>query len=253
MLVIRSPGSKYPVSWESTTSRCGAGSYATVPSTLRPVCASTSWKDASPMSSRTGSASILGSRSCAGAYGEAVRSALTDAVQVSDRWHLWHGLAQAAWKEVAAPVRLLGGSRRSPAAGGQARRLRASAGSRSVTCQSGRRPRRLLAATGPGHEHGQAPRPCLGTRVAAPRLSTGPLSSPSTVTTCANAAPNDRGTGSAAAVRDPRGRLPGQFQPAGPQPPPRPADAARSHRKAVQLMLSRPENLTGAARSRPPW
>jgi transposase len=36
------------------------------------------------------------------AYGEAVRSALPAAVQVSDRWHLWHGLAEAAWKEAAA-------------------------------------------------------------------------------------------------------------------------------------------------------
>jgi hypothetical protein len=41
-------------------------------------------------------------RDGSGAYGEAVRSALPAAVQVSDRWHLWHGLAEAAWKEVAA-------------------------------------------------------------------------------------------------------------------------------------------------------
>jgi transposase len=41
-------------------------------------------------------------RDGSGAYGEAVRSALPDAVQVSDRWHLWHGLAEAAQKEVAA-------------------------------------------------------------------------------------------------------------------------------------------------------
>jgi transposase len=33
---------------------------------------------------------------------EAVRSALPGCVQVSDRWHLWHGLAEAAAKEVAA-------------------------------------------------------------------------------------------------------------------------------------------------------
>ena len=37
-----------------------------------------------------------------GAYGEAVRQALPDAVQVSDRWHLWHGLGEAVRKEVAA-------------------------------------------------------------------------------------------------------------------------------------------------------
>jgi transposase len=41
-------------------------------------------------------------RDGSGAYGEAVRSALPAAVQVSDRWHLWHGLGEAGWKEVAA-------------------------------------------------------------------------------------------------------------------------------------------------------
>jgi transposase len=41
-------------------------------------------------------------RDGSGAYGEAVRSALPEAVQVSDRWHLWHGLGEAAWKEVSA-------------------------------------------------------------------------------------------------------------------------------------------------------
>jgi transposase len=41
-------------------------------------------------------------RDGSGAYGEAVRSALPAAVQVSDRWHLWHGLAEASWKEVSA-------------------------------------------------------------------------------------------------------------------------------------------------------
>jgi transposase len=41
-------------------------------------------------------------RDGSGAYGEAVRRALPGAVQVSDRWHLWHGLAGAVQKEVAA-------------------------------------------------------------------------------------------------------------------------------------------------------
>ncbi|MFK4540449.1 transposase [Streptomyces tendae] len=35
-------------------------------------------------------------------YAEAVRRALPDAVQSSDRWHLWHSLAEAVRKEVAA-------------------------------------------------------------------------------------------------------------------------------------------------------
>jgi transposase len=41
-------------------------------------------------------------RDGSGAYGKAVRQALPSAVQVSDRWHLWHGLGEAARKEVAA-------------------------------------------------------------------------------------------------------------------------------------------------------
>jgi transposase len=41
-------------------------------------------------------------RDGSGAYGEAARRALPAAVQVSDRWHLWHGLAEAVQREVAA-------------------------------------------------------------------------------------------------------------------------------------------------------
>ena len=41
-------------------------------------------------------------RDGSGAYGEAARRALPGAVQVSDRWHLWHLLAEAARKEVLA-------------------------------------------------------------------------------------------------------------------------------------------------------
>jgi transposase len=41
-------------------------------------------------------------RDGSGAYGEAVSKALPGVVQAGDRWHLWHGLAEAASKEVAA-------------------------------------------------------------------------------------------------------------------------------------------------------
>ena len=41
-------------------------------------------------------------RDGSGAYGEAIRRALPGAVQVSDRWHLWHLLTEAVRKEVAA-------------------------------------------------------------------------------------------------------------------------------------------------------
>ena len=41
-------------------------------------------------------------RDGSGAYGEAVRRALPGAVQAGDRWHLWHSLAEAVVKDVAA-------------------------------------------------------------------------------------------------------------------------------------------------------
>lgn len=34
-------------------------------------------------------------------YAEAVHQALSDVLQVNDRWHIWHNFAQAAGKEVA--------------------------------------------------------------------------------------------------------------------------------------------------------
>ncbi|GII32888.1 hypothetical protein Pmi06nite_63300 [Planotetraspora mira] len=40
-------------------------------------------------------------RDGSGAYAEAARRALPDAVQVTDRWHLWHNLGEAVGKEVA--------------------------------------------------------------------------------------------------------------------------------------------------------
>lgn len=41
-------------------------------------------------------------RDGSGAYGDAASQALPAATQVSDRWHLWHGLGEAARKEIAA-------------------------------------------------------------------------------------------------------------------------------------------------------
>jgi predicted DNA-binding transcriptional regulator AlpA len=47
-------------------------------------------------------------RDSSGAYAEAIRRALPDAVHVADRWHIWHNLAEAALKEVAAHSRCWG-------------------------------------------------------------------------------------------------------------------------------------------------
>ncbi|MGW4896160.1 ISL3 family transposase [Kitasatospora sp. NPDC004240] len=41
-------------------------------------------------------------RDGSGAYGEAVRRALPEAVQVGDRWHIWHNLCETVLKEVRA-------------------------------------------------------------------------------------------------------------------------------------------------------
>jgi transposase len=41
-------------------------------------------------------------RDGSGAYAEAIRRALPDAVQAGDRWHIWHNLAEAVRTEVAA-------------------------------------------------------------------------------------------------------------------------------------------------------
>jgi transposase len=41
-------------------------------------------------------------RDSSATYAEAVRRALPDAIQVADRWHLWHNLGNAVLKEVAA-------------------------------------------------------------------------------------------------------------------------------------------------------
>jgi len=39
----------------------------------------------------------------AGAFAEAAREGATEAVQVADRWHLWHNLAEDAQSAVSRP------------------------------------------------------------------------------------------------------------------------------------------------------
>jgi transposase len=96
-------------------------------------------------------------RDGSGAYGEAVRRALPGAVQVGDRWHLWHSLAEAVLKEAAAKR-------------GQASRNNSgavAAGPRPAG--QGYRAAGMLTAARPVTEHGQAVRPRRRTRADDPR------------------------------------------------------------------------------------
>ena len=97
-------------------------------------------------------------RDGSGAYGEAVKSALPDAAQCGDRWHLWHLLGEAAAKEVAAHSACW--AEAAPLQQGKRAETtleRWQPGPRPA--QQGRRAAGLLAAPGPVPEHGQALRP----------------------------------------------------------------------------------------------
>ena len=158
-------------------------------------------------------------RDGSGAYGEAVRRALPGAVQVSDRWHLWHGLAEAVQREVAAHSACW--AQAGPSQAASAPRRSWSAGSRSTTCSAkapacGNAP---AAWTCPsrrsGGTHAQtSPSGCSGLR------STGPAHRPVPRPPAQTPRRRTRGNGPATAPRDPRTRLPGQPDPARPVPLP---------------------------------
>jgi hypothetical protein len=93
-------------------------------------------------------------RDGSGAYAEAVRSALPDAVQCGDRWHLWHLLGEAAAKEVAAHSACWAEDARSRRA--SARRPRAKRWQQVHDCAASALPAGLLPPPGPGPEHRQA-------------------------------------------------------------------------------------------------
>jgi transposase len=94
-------------------------------------------------------------RDGSGAYGEAARQAPPGAVQVSDRWHLWHGLGEAARKEAAAHSACW--AKGNPPAGGQAGRhhRRALAAGPRAACPE-RGPARLRPPPEPLAQHRQA-------------------------------------------------------------------------------------------------
>jgi hypothetical protein len=72
-------------------------------------------------------------------YAEAVRRSLPAATQVSDRWHLWHGLARATEKLVAAH------------SSDRAERFTAPASGTMVLCQDVGSATRLVRMAQPGH------------------------------------------------------------------------------------------------------
>ena len=154
-------------------------------------------------------------RDGSGAYGEAVRRALPGAVQAGDRWHLWHGLAEAVLKEVAAHSACWAAAGPPLNEGKQAQ-------------TTAERWRQVHDLTRPGHraagmltparlvaEHGQALRPRRRARADDPRAPVpgdtgGPLPRPP-------ARPPRRRPRRASAPaprRDPRAGLPRQHEPA---------------------------------------
>ncbi len=140
-------------------------------------------------------------RDGSGACGEAVRRALPGAVQVSDRWHRWHGLAGAVQREVAAPsacraragppqagqraemtlerwqqVRDQLRERRAKEPGMRARQLPARSASSATRaagpCSSGTSPRGGPRPPGRPCHHGARPGSCSPGPVASPPAST---------------------------------------------------------------------------------
>ncbi|MDQ0578122.1 transposase [Streptomyces rishiriensis] len=69
-------------------------------------------------------------------YAEAIRRALPDAVQVADRWHVWHNLCKAALSEVKAHSACRATGRTRPSTTGSAPRPPWNAGTRSTGCST---------------------------------------------------------------------------------------------------------------------
>ena len=191
-------------------------------------------------------------RDGSGAYGEAVRSALPGAVQVSDRWHLWHGLAEAAAEGSRRALRLLGrGEPRSRKA--SAPRPPSSAGSRSTTCSDKGVglldcSRRLDLALNTVKRYARADRP--------ERLQRAPQYRPTLVDPYRDHLRKRRAEDPAVPVQ----QLLREIRELGYQGSSNllvryinqgRADADRPHlspRKAAQLLLTRPDSLTGGQR-----
>ena len=108
-------------------------------------------------------------RDGSGAYGEAVRRALPGAVQAGDRWHLWHGLAEAVLKEVAAHSSCWAAAGPPLKEGKQAATTAGAVAAGPRPAGQGHRAAGMLTPARPVTEHGQALRPRRRARADDPR------------------------------------------------------------------------------------
>ncbi len=181
-------------------------------------------------------------------YAEAIRRALPDAVQVGDRWHLWHNLCEAALSEVKAHSTCWATVLDAPLYTGPRAQTTLERwhqihdlldkGVGLLECA-----RRLQLALNAVKRYARADRPERMLRV--PKYRVGLVDTP-TASTCANAGPKTRGSRPAPLRRDQNPRLHGLPQPPAQVYQPRP------RRRRAQPRLPPPTRANAADQARQP-